>query len=214
MLGLYDLHRLPEEGETIEEPLDREWLERALNDDSADGVRLLARAPGRARLTLTRIDPDAPGDPVIRVESAISADLSTPCVRCLSDVQLQISNTGDTTLFPARPPAAATEGADAQLKTQPKKGGRSRPKVELKHQELDEVTYEGHEIDLAALVREALLLEVPMNPSCADEDACADRTRALIHEAGAEGFGEHGDPRWAALRDLRDQLGAAKKASN
>lgn len=209
MLGLYDLHRLPEEGETIEEPLDREWLDRALNDDSADGVRLSARAPGRARLTLTRIDPDAPGDPVIRVESAISADLSTPCVRCLSDVRIQISNTGDTTLFPAQPSAPAAEGADAK----PKKG-RSRPKVELKHQELDEVTYEGHEIDLAALVREALLLEVPMNPSCADEDACAERTRALIHEAGAEGFGELGDPRWAALRDLRDQLGATKKASN
>jgi uncharacterized protein len=71
---------------------------------------------------------------------------------------------------------------------------------------LDGDTYpiEGHEIDLEQLVRDALLLELPLAPACA-EGTCAPATGpGVLIGAADTGTFEHApvDPRWAALSDL------------
>jgi uncharacterized protein len=65
----------------------------------------------------------------------------------------------------------------------------------------------GELLDLEPLVREAVLLELPLAPLCRPD--CA----GLCPECGADrnegDCGHHGvaaDPRWAALDDLRDRL--------
>lgn len=76
---------------------------------------------------------------------------------------------------------------------------------------LDEDTYpiEGHEIDLEQLVRDALVLELPLAPACEDAHCApaavpgvlvgaADSDPADSDPAGAEPI----DPRWAALSEL------------
>ena len=70
----------------------------------------------------------------------------------------------------------------------------------------DDDTYpiEGHEIDLEQLVRDALVLELPLAPACADE-SCAPATApgVLIGARDAEpADGPTADPRWAALSEL------------
>jgi uncharacterized protein len=52
---------------------------------------------------------------------------------------------------------------------------------------------EGHEIDLEQLVRDSLLLELPLAPHC--EEPCEPG------EPVGDGHDEH-DPRWAALAEL------------
>jgi uncharacterized protein len=55
---------------------------------------------------------------------------------------------------------------------------------------------EGHEIDLEQLVRDAVLLELPLAPACADDPDCAP-------EAAATGPDDAPvDPRWAVLSEL------------
>ena len=71
---------------------------------------------------------------------------------------------------------------------------------------LDGDTYpiEGHEIDLEQLVRDALLLELPLAPACDDAD-CAPATApgVLVGAADSDPAGpEPTDPRWAALSEL------------
>jgi uncharacterized protein len=71
---------------------------------------------------------------------------------------------------------------------------------------LDEDTYpiEGHEIDLEQLVRDALVLELPLAPACDDAD-CAPATApgVLVGVADSDPAGpEPTDPRWAALSEL------------
>ena len=71
---------------------------------------------------------------------------------------------------------------------------------------LDEDTYpiEGHEIDLEQLVRDALVLELPLAPAC-DDAQCAPATvpGVLVGAADADPSGpEPTDPRWAALSEL------------
>jgi uncharacterized protein len=61
-------------------------------------------------------------------------------------------------------------------------------------QPVDGETYpiHGHEIDLEQLVRDNVLLELPLSPRC--EDECIDLPRADIDPEP--------DPRWAALSEL------------
>lgn len=71
---------------------------------------------------------------------------------------------------------------------------------------LDEDTYpiEGHEIDLEQLVRDALVLELPLAPACDDAD-CTPATApgVLVGAADSDPSGpEPTDPRWAALSEL------------
>ncbi len=74
---------------------------------------------------------------------------------------------------------------------------------------VDGETYpiEDHEIDLEQLVRDALVLELPLAPTC-DRDDCAPAASPAVL-VGAAGRADQGqdddapaDPRWAALSDL------------
>jgi uncharacterized protein len=67
---------------------------------------------------------------------------------------------------------------------------------------LDDDTYpvEGHEIDLEQLVRDALVLELPLAPAC-DDAACAPATSPEVL-VGAADADAPADPRWAALSEL------------
>jgi len=71
---------------------------------------------------------------------------------------------------------------------------------------LDEDTYpiEGHEIDLEQLVRDALVLELPLAPTCEDAQcAPAAVPGVLVGAADSDLPGaEPVDPRWAALSEL------------
>ena len=64
----------------------------------------------------------------------------------------------------------------------------------------DTYPIDGHEIDLEQLVRDALVLELPLAPVCEDRDcAPAEGPGVLI---GATDSDTPADPRWAALSDL------------
>lgn len=62
---------------------------------------------------------------------------------------------------------------------------------------------EGHEIDLGQLVRDTVLLELPLAPTCADTAApCARAPAGAPDPATDDEAPESPDPRWAALSDL------------
>ena len=74
---------------------------------------------------------------------------------------------------------------------------------ELSADDLDVSFYEGDEVDLAELVREAILLELPSCPHCG-LDACPGLGYLAAPTAEASG---DPDPRWAALAALRKAPG-------
>ena len=74
---------------------------------------------------------------------------------------------------------------------------------ELSDDDMDVSYYDGNEFDMAEVVREHLLLALPMNPLCAE--ACAglcDQCGADLNEAAC-GCEEPVDPRLAALADIK-----------
>lgn len=212
MIEVYDLRRLSENGETIDEVLEKSWLTEQLGRDP--DIELAPLGDGHALLKLLPIGGETPDGPIVRITGTLDAQVSTPCVRCLSDLTLDLRSKQDVTLFPAPPPPREASDED-DAKGRGKKGsGKKRKRDEdddeddavvIDPSEADANTYTHHQIDLPTLVREALLLEIPMNPACVDEAACAGRTQVLI--ASVTPSDESAvDPRWAALEALKSKL--------
>ena len=154
---------------------------------------------------------------MVRISGTLDAQISTPCVRCLLDVVLDLRLKPDVTLFPALPtPGPAGEADGPKGRGSGKGKGKDKAKTKKKKDDDEEAlaidpaepdagTYTQNQIDLPALVREALLLEIPMNPACVDEGACAARTSQLIASVTPSDTASV-DPRWAALQALKAKL--------
>ncbi|MCB9655901.1 MAG: DUF177 domain-containing protein, partial [Deltaproteobacteria bacterium] len=110
----------------------------------------------------------------IRVRGHAVCNIEATCVRCLDPVHVELRPKIDATMTPNSAPEEET------------------------------LAYDPRAIDLMAPVREALLLDVPMNPTCVDTQACDHRTKALIDAVNGPQDEQTGseDPRWAALRKL------------
>jgi uncharacterized protein len=147
------------------------WIDKTLGDTEVTAAGRTGSFVGLAQKS---------GEGVL-VQGHLSAELSVPCARCLSPVPLPVE-TDLTLLFTERPAIevpGAGEGDDDD-------GGRE--------------TFTGETIVLDDVVREHLLLEVPMQPHCADP-ACLERW-----ERAANGAERAGDPRLAGLAALKGKL--------
>lgn len=72
----------------------------------------------------------------------------------------------------------------------------------------DAVALEGEQLDLRPVVREGILLAIPVAPLCSPDCPGLCATCGAELAAGACGcVSEVGDPRWAVLDALRDELG-------
>lgn len=187
LLEPLELRFLPEEGLHIEEALPAEWLETLLAESGA-GAPLHPDGAGSANIRIEALGNLATRPPV-RVHGALSVRLATTCVRCLDPVREAVRTAVDLTLFPEGSRPARGQGNERE------------EDAELTEAELDEGTYDGRTIDLPGILRESLLLELPMNPRCADEQACSERTAVMLADAN-RGSEEVVNDRWAALRPL------------
>jgi uncharacterized protein len=191
-----DLRMLPDEGLSFDEPLEPAWLDGQLADMGTGAAAFHADKPGAARIDVSPLQPVAMRPP-IRIAGRIEASVATTCVRCLQPLTQTLAAEIDLTLFArGREPARADEDEEG-----------------LSEEELDEGSYDGNELDLPAILREALLLEIAMNPSCDDEAKCSERTSALLEEANREAS-QATDDRWAALRRLIPGPGSGEGNTN
>lgn len=130
----------------------------------------------------------------ILLRGVVRATVGFTCVRCTEPQALPLELPLDAVL---EPPA-----------------GQLDPDLELTEDDLNISYYSGDVVDLAPLVREAILLEVPPYPACEEGSAdCAAAQRRNLGDAAAprdeaEPSGEDSiDPRWAALKSLRNRMG-------
>lgn len=172
-----NVHDLDEAGKSYDFPLRTAWLASALEGTD---VRADASAPeGRFELTARKQGAD------VIVQGHLAASLVTACSRCLEDARIGVS-TSVASLLTAR---------GAGLRPEP-------DEVELTPEELDREFFTGDTIVLDAMVREHLLLEVPIQPLCSEScpgipvPAAVAGPRDL--RAGTEGV----DPRFAPLLKL------------
>jgi uncharacterized protein len=179
---------IDEAGKHYDFSVRRAWLERVLTQTD---VKVDAGAPD-GHLS---VDAFKQGTDVL-VRGHLSAGLVTQCSRCLEDAKVPV-DTDLTTLLTAR-------GADLRPVAD---------ELELTPEDLEREFFHGDHIVLDDLVREHLLLEVPIQPLCSEDcsgipvPAEVAGPRDLASEAKQGGV----DPRLAPLLSLVGKLDPTKE---
>ncbi len=157
-----------------------EGLELELKDDiQSDVVRIVS--PVKSTLRLDKV-----GEEVI-VKGVLSADVELECSRCLKHYPLRLSSQISVVYEPAR---------DA---------GRGE-QHELKSDELDTVFYKGDLLDTEDLLREQLILNLPMKPLCTPgcKGFCP-QCGADLSISGCSCETKEPDPRFEILKKLKKE---------
>jgi uncharacterized protein len=121
------------------------------------------------------------------VTGKLKAHLLTECGRCLADAKVPVDVVFGTLFM--------------------RSGGKPLPAVlELEEDDLQREEFVGSEIVLDGLIREHLVLEVPMQPLCSE--ACEGIAVPTHVRPPEDAFGgaDSVDPRLAPLKNLRDKV--------
>lgn len=124
------------------------------------------------------------------VNGTVEVGVGYDCVRCLTAREKHLSLRVDHLISRRKGDPEAELELDA---------------ADLDLESPEEHTYEGDEIDLRDVFREDVLLELPMNPTCAEADG-APGCEPLPGEATPAAEADTVDPRWAPLLELKNKM--------
>jgi uncharacterized protein len=113
----------------------------------------------------------------------LSTVLATTCGRCLEEAQLPIKAGFSYTLLPAT--------------------GTGKDEVELQTEDLEIVYYDGEIIDLAPLIAEQVILQIPIKVLC--RESCrglCPQCGTNLNMGGCDCSKDFIDPRWAVLKNI------------
>ncbi len=174
---IVDLQQLRES----DEPLDVETD----FDDAQLGIKnhiMSLRGPVRSRIQVRLSGPQ------VHVRGQIEGRLGLVCVRCLQGMEHEVRKRFQVEYWPD-PEVSEDE------------------EVELSYQDLDIGFYRNDKLDLAAVVSEQIVFEVPMKPVCrSDCKGLCDQCGADLNQVDCDCTKEVLDPRFAVLKELKDKL--------
>jgi len=175
------LAQIPPEGGEFDRVLEQAWLREVLS--GAGSVDFWATEGRTVKVFAKRTGVE------VLVQSDFFLELTTDCSTCLEDFRLEVPVAFSLTL---RPRPAGQDPMPADL--------------ELRSEDLEEFFFDGEEIDLEGILREQILLALPMYPRCSEN------CRGLCPVCGANlNKGECGcdrgvvDPRWATLKKIAEK---------
>jgi len=172
------LTEISEDGQNVDQLLETSWLTEILKGAGSVDFKVLSNQSVTIRVQRMGLD--------ILVNSNFKLEFESECSACLTQFRLQVPVIFSTTLKP-----------------KPKQASMLPQDMELAAEDLEEQFYEGDNIDLTRILREQIILALPMYPRC--KENC----RGLCSACGANlNEGECGcnrgeiDPRWAALKTV------------
>lgn len=171
----YKIKEIPSEGLTAELELPRALLADALEGMDAD----LARSQGRVRFELSKDRDDN-----VYARGRLEATVTVPCASCLGPAEIKVDAPIKMTFVPESEEAAESEDP---------------------LDDADVAGYDGETIDLAPILREQIILAIPMSPHCRDN--CAGLCPTCGQNRNERDCGHKPpaleDPRFAALKNLK-----------
>jgi uncharacterized protein len=187
------IHDIPE-GRTREDEfvIDAAWLAAEL---AGTDVRLAKeQTPGRVRVRSQQT-----GGTEFLVTANVTAHVATDCVRCLGDATIPV-NLELTAIYAPRPAGISDEELEARQDK-----AESVVLEDDNEGDLSREFYSGDELVLDTMIRENILLEVPMQPLCASDCRGIEIPAHLRPPAD---FGEKPavDERLAPLKKLAEKL--------
>ncbi len=131
--------------------LSRDWLKAEF--EGVEGIEPGA-SNGKAELEATRHGAE------VMLRGTVRVGLEVDCVRCLDAFGIEIDIDVDALMVPGKPVKGASQGkTDKERKDAP----------DEEDDKLGIERYQGEEIVLDGLLRDAILLEIPMSPNCGED---------------------------------------------
>lgn len=178
-----------EGGLRLKEPVDKSLVQAALDDVPGGGLRAEKGFDFSAHLQKV-------GTGVL-LKGEFTAEVVVPCKRCLRDVRLTVPASFTLNLVPEN--LAANLGVDEEGEDD----GRTERAGSFRLDDAEQDTFDGKVIEIDPILREQLLLALPMSVVC--DDAC----KGLCAQCGQnlnETVCECApplDPRLAGLKDIK-----------
>ena len=169
--------------------LPADWLARKLVEGAEpDAVPYGASGPGDVDVWITPA-----GGENFFVKGRVRATVDGACGRCLGPAKVPVDAEVAILLVPRAQSGRAVKG---------KKHKDSDGEFEFDAGEADVETYDGETVVLDDLVREAILLELPISPLCSEDCASMGSDPAAADRLAQARI----DPRLQKLAELRDQM--------
>lgn len=185
-----------EEGTRVKERLPAAWVTDTLADPAEEPWT--AGGDAEIDLTLTR-------DETVRVKGLAHFDLLHTCVRCLEPIPFELDLDLDLRLVRSEDLGGVVP--DDVALDYGLSDALSEPAETLNLEEGEVAAFDGRTVDLGAVLREQIFLELPMHPSCESEGARPEGPCVLDREGALAKEQERWvDPRWAGLMALKDRL--------
>ncbi|MGO8997271.1 MAG: YceD family protein [Polyangiaceae bacterium] len=160
------------------------WVRGALEDTGATA----AGPDGELDVRVSKSGKD------VVVRGQLNIALVTPCARCLNDVTIRLEHPLTALMVPA-----------SEMH-----GGKDGEEQDLTAEELDVLPYSGETIALDDLVRDELVLEIPIVPLCSEE--CPGISPPPAREGEGKATAEAAiDPRLLPLLRLKSTVKTEKK---
>jgi uncharacterized metal-binding protein YceD (DUF177 family) len=153
-VDLDDLRRKGPGPYRVEAALPTAWAREVLRETDAEVAE-----DGRTSLELV-----VQGDGTVLLRGTVELGYSVPCARCLSPAAV---DAGGELCLTAVPAARLQTEIEARYQASSDPDG-----VEIESEDLDQVGYEGHVLDLGYILGEQALLAYPMRALCALGEAC------------------------------------------
>jgi uncharacterized protein len=185
---------LDEGSKEVRAALPADWLTRKLaiaeTDPGYDGSpALTAKKDGRVDLRLT----PSGGDNFL-LQGDVHATIETTCGRCLGPATVPVDTTVTLLLVP--------EVVEGKRSVKGRRSKDSEGEFEFDRDEADVATYDGDTVILDDLVREAIVLDLPISALCSEDCTGMASDPAVAQKLEAARI----DPRLQKLAALRDQL--------
>jgi uncharacterized protein len=151
------IEQIQETGLKLDEPIALELLQEVLGGAGHDtGFR--ATRPSTLHASLRKVSGG------VLVQGHFTAHVAAPCKRCLVDVTVDLPVSFTLNLVPE----SLLRGDDAEdEKAEDREQGEMGGSFEL--EDADEEVFDGKTIDLDPIVREQVLLALPMNAVCRED---------------------------------------------
>jgi uncharacterized protein len=180
--------QIREGGLSLDETLSESFLTHTLAEVKDTGFR--PDGPASLRVTLQKT-----GSGVL-LRGSTEVTVHTPCRRCLTDVHLRIPVSFTLNLVSQAALAQAANG-ETDDEAQERAGSFDLERV-------DEELFDGKTIDLDPLVREQLLLALPMHAVCREDcKGLCGTCGQNLNEGECRCAADRVDPRFAQLKDFK-----------
>ena len=188
------IEEIREGGLELTDPVKLDLLNAALTGTTGPDTGFRPAAPAPGKVTLNKVGSD------VLVRGAYDLTVKSVCKRCADDVEMKVPVQFTVNLTPAKKKAYDEDDDDTLVNDDE----AAKDAGSFGMDDADQETFDGRQIDLDPILREQVLLALPMHAVCREDcKGLCSQCGQYLNEKKCDCNPKGIDPRLAALKDIK-----------